>query len=154
MLFRSVPPAESRHREEARKYPLEMLARKADNYLNTTFCNLEASQRLEEPIDILDISKSDARARGIRDGDRVRVFNGRGEIQLTARVDGRVHAGLVSARLGWAKLSPGGKNINVLTSEKLSDMGNSATFYSVLVEVELFHTQSQDSKSEPTRSVR
>jgi len=39
--------------------------------------------------------------------------------------------------LNWAKLSPGFRNINVLTSEKLTDMGNSATFYSVLVEVEL-----------------
>jgi hypothetical protein len=28
------------------------------------------------------------------------------------------------------------ENINPLTSEKLSDLGNSATFYSVLVEVE------------------
>ena len=36
-----------------------------------------------------------------------------------------------------AKLTPGARNINVLTSEKLTDMGNSATFYSVLVEVEL-----------------
>jgi len=36
----------------------------------------------------------------------------------------------------WAKLEAGKRNINVLTSEKLTDMGNSATFYSVLVEVE------------------
>jgi len=45
-------------------------------------------------------------------------------------------AGVVYAKLNWAKFTPGGRNINVLTSEKLSDMGNSATFYSVLVEVE------------------
>jgi len=43
---------------------------------------------------------------------------------------------VVSAKLNWAKLGPGFRNINVLTSEKLSDLGNSATFYSVLVEVE------------------
>jgi anaerobic selenocysteine-containing dehydrogenase len=57
-------------------------------------------------------------------------------------VDGRVQPGTVSAKLHWAKLSEGGKNINVLTSEKLTDMGNSATFYSVLVEVERFQTPS------------
>jgi hypothetical protein len=45
---------------------------------------------------------------------------------------------VVSARLTWAKLSSQQKNINVLTSQKLTDLGNSATFYSVLVEVELF----------------
>jgi hypothetical protein len=44
--------------------------------------------------------------------------------------------GVVYAKLNWAKFTPGGRNINVLTSEKLTDMGNSATFYSVLVEVE------------------
>jgi hypothetical protein len=45
---------------------------------------------------------------------------------------------VVAARLDWARFGPGGRNINVLTSEKLTDMGNAATFYSVCVEVELF----------------
>jgi len=67
----------------------------------------------------------------------VRVFNRRGDIVLRARVDGAVQKGVVSAKLHWAKLSAGTRNINVLTSEKLTDLGNSATFYSVLVEVEL-----------------
>ena len=58
-------------------------------------------------------------------------------MRLRARVNGAVQPGVVAAALNWAKLTPGGSNINVLTSEKLTDMGNSATFYSVLVEVEL-----------------
>jgi anaerobic selenocysteine-containing dehydrogenase len=88
------------------------------------------------------MNSADAEARRIRDGDKVRVFNRRGEITLTARVDGKVQRGVVSASLYWAKLSPNNKNINVLTSEKLTDLGNSATFYSVLVEVELFQAAS------------
>jgi anaerobic selenocysteine-containing dehydrogenase len=78
----------------------------------------------------------DAQARGIANGETVRVYNGRGEIFLKARVDGAVRPGVVAAKLNWAKLGPGSRNINVLTSEKLSDLGNSATFYSVLVDVE------------------
>src|SRR5437016_11302311 len=132
-----TPPTESRHSEGAKRYPLELLARKADNFLNSTFSNLPSVQELEQR-NILEISAQDARVRGIVDGDTVRVFNPRGEIQLNARVDGRVQPGVVSAKLNWAKLTPGQRNINVLTSEKLTDMGNSATFYSVLVEVELF----------------
>ncbi|HVO60258.1 MAG TPA: molybdopterin-dependent oxidoreductase [Terriglobales bacterium] len=147
-----VPPTESRNAPEIRTYPLEMLARKADNFLNSTFTNIEAVQEIEKPASLLEMNAQDARSRGIADGDRVRVFNQRGEIYLTARVNGRVQPGMVSAKLYWAKLSEGGKNINVLTSEKLTDMGNSATFYSVLVEVELFRANSQDSKSKPTRS--
>jgi anaerobic selenocysteine-containing dehydrogenase len=130
-----IPPAESRHGERKNGFPLELLARKADNFLNSTFSNLRSVQEMEEP-GLLEMHAADAGARGIADGDPVRVFNQRGEILLQARVDGTVQAGVVSARLNWAKLSPGRQSINALTSEKLTDMGNSATFYSVLVEVE------------------
>ena len=129
-----VPPGESRHAGKA-AFPLELLARKADNFLNSTFSNLPSIQPLEAP-DAIEMHAEDARSRDIHDGDRVRVFNLRGEIFLQAKVDGAVQPGVVSARLHWAKLTPGLRNINVLTSEKLTDMGNSATFYSVFVEVE------------------
>ena len=130
-----TPPSESRHSVMAKTYPLELLARKADNFLNTTFSNLPAVQNMEES-GLLEMHPADAQVRGITEGDSVRVFNSRGEIFLTARVDGKVPRGIVSARLHWAKLSPGNININVLTGEQLSDLGNAATFYSTLVEVE------------------
>jgi anaerobic selenocysteine-containing dehydrogenase len=95
-----------------------------------------------EEAGLLEMNAADAQTRGIADGDRVRVFNPRGDILLRARVDGAVQPGVVCAQLSWAKLNPEGRNINVLTSEKLTDLGNSATFYSVLVEVELFQTAS------------
>jgi molybdopterin guanine dinucleotide-containing S/N-oxide reductase-like protein len=131
-----TPPSESRHGQQGTTFPLELLARKADNFLNSSFSNLPSVQQMEEP-DLLEMHATDARARGISQGDCVRVYNQRGDILLQARVDGAVRPGVVSAKLNWAKLSAGLRNINVLTSEKLSDMGNSATFYSVLVEVEL-----------------
>jgi anaerobic selenocysteine-containing dehydrogenase len=128
-----TPPSESRH--AGSRLPLELLARKADNFLNTTFSNLPSVQEMETP-GRLEISARDARTRGIADGDPVRVYNQRGEIFLHAQVDGKVQPGVVSATLNWAKMTPGFQSINSLTSEKLTDMGNSATFYSVLVEVE------------------
>jgi anaerobic selenocysteine-containing dehydrogenase len=131
-----TPPAESRHGAEKAGFPLELLARKADNFLNSTFSNVPSVQQMED-TGLLEMHGSDAQKRGIADGDRVRVFNRRGEMLLKARVDGAVQSGVVSARLNWAKLAPGFQSINALTSEKLTDMGNSATFYSVLVEVEL-----------------
>jgi anaerobic selenocysteine-containing dehydrogenase len=116
--------------------PLELLARKSDNFLNSTFSNVPSVREMEEQ-GLLEICTSDAKARGIKDGDKVRVFNRRGDILLKARVDGKVQPGVVSASLNWAKMTPGFQSVNALTSEKLTDMGNSATFYSVLVEVEL-----------------
>jgi anaerobic selenocysteine-containing dehydrogenase len=129
-----IPPQESRHGEKT-AFPLELLARKADNFLNSSFSNQPSVQGMEE-TNLLEMHSSDAQARGIADGDTVKVYNERGEIFLEARVDGAVQPGVVSAKLNWAKLTPGSRNINALTSEKLSDLGNSATFYSVLVEVE------------------
>jgi anaerobic selenocysteine-containing dehydrogenase len=130
-----TPPVESRNGSQGKAFPLELLPRKADNFLNSSFSNVPSLQEMEE-TNLLEMHPADARARGIVDGETVRVYNGRGEIFLKARVDGAVQAGVVSAKLNWAKLGPGFRNINVLTSEKLSDLGNSATFYSVLVEVE------------------
>jgi len=136
-----VPPEESRHTRMSGKYPLELLARKADNFLNSTFVNLPVLQKMEKQHE-LEISQLDAERRGIRNGDRVRVFNDRGEIFLTARVDGAVASGVVGAKLNWAKLSNGGININVLTSARLADLGGGATFYATLVEVELAYETS------------
>jgi anaerobic selenocysteine-containing dehydrogenase len=140
-----VPPVESRHTLAASgrdamgrgapvKYPLEFLPRKCDNFLNSTFANLPFLQGLEDP-GVLEINRADAALRGIADGDHVRVFNERGELQLRARVNGAVQPGVVAARLGWAKLSGQG-NVNALTSERLTDIGGGPTFYSTLVEVE------------------
>ena len=133
-----TPPEESRHGSKAAGFPLELLARKADNHLNSSFANVPSVRELEPALGKLDMHAADAGPRGIRDGDRVRTFNPRGEIVLEARVNGSVPAGVVAARLDWARFGPGSRNINVLTSEKLTDMGNAATFYSVCVEVELF----------------
>jgi anaerobic selenocysteine-containing dehydrogenase len=129
-----IAPQESRHGKKT-AFPLELLARKADNFLNSSFSNQPSVQAMEE-TNLLEMHSIDARARGIADGDTVKVYNDRGEIFLQARVDGAVQPGVVAAKLNWAKLTPGSRNINALTSEKLSDLGNSATFYSVLVEVE------------------
>ena len=134
-----VPPEESRHTARAQRYPLELLARKADNFLNSTFVNHAGHQKMEPHRHTLEISKRDAEARGIDNGDRVRVFNDRGEVFLRARIDTTVQPGVVGARLDWSKLSENGININALTSARLTDLGAGATFYSTLVEVERAH---------------
>ncbi len=56
-------------------------------------------------------------------------------LELTAMLNASLPAGVVAARLDWAKLHPDGANINALTSERLTDIGGGATFYSTLVEV-------------------
>ena len=131
-----LPPTESRWGKDAKRYPLEFLPRKADNYMNSTFAHLDGHRKMEtKTAQRLEMHPADAAARAIADGDPVRLFNDRGSIELTALVNRELPAGVVAAQLDWAKLSPGGSNVNALTSERLTDIGAGATFYSTLVEV-------------------
>ena len=130
--------------EETAEYPLQFLPRKADNYMNSTFANIPVHQRMEaRTAGVLEIAAVDAERRGIRTGDRVEVWNGRGRIELMAHVDGVVGAGVVAARLDWAKLSINGANVNALTSERVTDIGGGATFYSTMCEVRRMRTNSE-----------
>jgi len=132
-----IPPTESRWGEKSARLPLEFLSRKADNYMNSTFAHLDGHRRMEARLaQRLEIHPVDAEARGIADGDTVRIWNDRGSLHLTALVDGSVPPGVVAGRMDWAKLHPEGLNVNALTSERLTDLGAAPTFYSVLVEVE------------------
>ncbi|HVZ18197.1 MAG TPA: molybdopterin-dependent oxidoreductase, partial [Terriglobales bacterium] len=135
-VARFTPAPESRYGNNGHaRYPFEMLARKADNFLNSTFANLPGTRAMESPA-LVEINLKDAIVRGIRDGQKVRVFNERGEIRLTARVTDAVQPKVLGARLDWAKHSEAGININVLTSDRLTDMGGGPTFYTVLVDIE------------------
>jgi anaerobic selenocysteine-containing dehydrogenase len=120
----------------AQKYPLAFISPPARNFLNSSFANLAfALEEAGEPY--LDIHPGDAALRGIAEGDRVRIFNGRGSFATRARVSDRARVGVVAApSVWWKKLSPDGRNANEVTSQAVADMGGAATFYDCLVEVE------------------
>ncbi|HEY1493401.1 MAG TPA: molybdopterin-dependent oxidoreductase [Candidatus Solibacter sp.] len=131
-----TPPVESRHGNPklTRKYPLELISPKNDDSMNSTFGHRDGVDRQTATVHL---AAPDAAERGIRDADQVRVYNDRGSCVLSASVDGRVRPGVVCApSVRWAKRSPGGNSINAVTSERLTDFGGGATFYSCLVQVE------------------
>ncbi len=133
-----IPPRESVQTapELAKKYPLAIISPPAHNFLNSSFANLPTFVKAEkEPH--LEIHPADATARNIKDGDRVRVFNDRGEFNLKARVSEKARLGVVVAlSVWWKKLTSDGRNANDVTSQGLTDLGAGATFYDALVEVE------------------
>jgi anaerobic selenocysteine-containing dehydrogenase len=133
-----IPPRESAQTapEMAKRYPLAIISPPAHNFLNSSFANLPSFVKAEkEPF--LDLHPRDASARNIIDGDRVRVFNDRGDFKLRARVTEKARPGVVVAlSVWWKKLSGDGCNANDVTSQALTDLGAAATFYDVLVEVE------------------
>jgi anaerobic selenocysteine-containing dehydrogenase len=130
------PPIESRHgdTELRRKYPLELISPKNDDSMNSTFGHRDA---VDLQTAILHLTTEDAAARGIQTADQVCIFNDRGSCVLTARVDATVRPGVVCApSVRWGKRSPGRRNVNAVTSERLTDAGGGPTFYSCLVQAE------------------
>ena len=105
------------------------------NFLNTTFSNNEKHISLEkEPRLYMNIK--DALAKGIEDGDQVRVWNNRGECILKVSVGENVLPGVVVTQGLWGD-SPGMKHlVNSLTPDRIADMGGGATFFSGRVDVE------------------
>jgi anaerobic dimethyl sulfoxide reductase subunit A len=82
---------------------------------------------------------ADAAARGIADGQRVRVFNDRGATVLPARVTDRIAPGVVSIKEGaWFALDEGGQDTrgcsNMLTADRASPAGAS-TYNTCFVDI-------------------
>ena len=116
-------------------YPLAMISPPARNFLNSTFVNVTSLRDIEGE-QLLEIHPVDAAARGIADGSTVRVFNDRGSYRCRAAVSTRAREGVVNGLgIWWRKLGLDGRNVNELTSQKLTDMGRAPTFYDCLVEV-------------------
>ena len=132
-----VPNYECAHSTPAlaRRYPLAMISPPARNFLNSSFVNVKSLRDIEaEPR--VEIHADDARARGIRDGQLVRIFNDRGEYVCKASVSARARPGVVNGLgIWWRKLGVAGTNVNELTHQKLTDIGRAPSFYDCLVEV-------------------
>lgn len=137
--LRAVPtyvPAIEGYERKTRRHPLQLLTPPSKDFLNTSFGAVERLVRSEgKPR--LKIHPVEAAARGITADLLVRVYNRRGECFLYAEVTRDVPPGvLVAESIWWAKHHPGGKGINRLTSDRLTDLGECSTLHENLVEVE------------------
>ncbi|HEY3835800.1 MAG TPA: molybdopterin dinucleotide binding domain-containing protein, partial [Bryobacteraceae bacterium] len=134
--LRYVPPVESRRGETAlaERFPLEMISPKNDDSMNSTF---GYRQDVDRQTAIVTIHPADAEKRHIRTGDSVRLYNERGSIVFEALVEDTVARGVVSApSTRWPSMASDRLNVNILTSERQTDIGNGPVFYSCLIEAE------------------
>ncbi len=118
-------------------FPLAMISPPARNFLNSTFVNVKSLRDIEaEPV--LEMHAQDAAQRGITSGAVVRVHNLRGDYIVKAKVSSRARPGVVNGMgIWWRKLGLAGTNVNQLTSQHVTDIGNGPVFYDCLVEVSL-----------------
>jgi anaerobic selenocysteine-containing dehydrogenase len=115
------------------RHPLHLLTPNTKNRVHSQFGHLPSIRALD-PEPLVHLAPEDAARRGLRSGDRARVFNDRGQLFLRVRVDHGQRPGVAVVHNGWW-LADGGA-VNVLSKARETDMGFGAAFHENLVEVE------------------
>ncbi|MGI9253659.1 MAG: molybdopterin dinucleotide binding domain-containing protein, partial [Thermomicrobiales bacterium] len=109
---------------------LTLLTGAPHHFVSTSFANWDRHER-KEGTPHVEIHPDDAAARGIEDGDEVRVENARGWCRLRAVVTEDVRPGvLVSPKGRWASHSPDGRTVNWTISDAVADLAGQSTFHS------------------------
>ena len=121
--YRSDPATE--------QYPLALISPATERTVSSTFGQLH---RGPTP---LGLCEADARARGISERDRVRVFNELGEVVTHAHVDADQRPGVVFLPKGiWDHNTESGNTSNTLCPATQADLGDGACFNDARVQVE------------------
>ncbi len=122
--------------DEAGRFPLDFRAPPAHEVLNSCFTHTATARRRHAPPRLW-LHPDDARARGIDDADRVRVFNERGSLSLLAAVTDKVRAGLCLCETNHLGADfPEALSVNALAHDDAVAPGGGPAFHDNRVEVE------------------
>lgn len=120
------------------QYPLQLITTHTRKETHSQFHNIPWFRQLE-PHEVW-VNPIDAKLRGIKDHDQVKVFNDRGVISIQAKLTNRIMPGVVSIYQGaWYEPDPSGLDrggcVNVLTRGEHSP-GGAFCSNTALVQVE------------------
>lgn len=124
---------------EAEQFPLQAMGHHYMHRVHSTHDNVDWLEEAFPQHAI--INPLDAAARGITDGDEVRVFNERGTIQIKCRVSNQVMPGVVDVPQGaWYRPDEDGTDqggcVNVLTSERWTPFAFGNAQHTIMCQVE------------------
>jgi anaerobic selenocysteine-containing dehydrogenase len=112
------------------QHPLALISPAQSRTISSTF-----GQLLHAQVP-LEIHPDDAGARGIADGEMVRVWNDLGEVHCQARWTTAVRPGVVCLPKGlWQHHTANGATANALVPDSLSDLGGGACYNDARVQV-------------------
>jgi anaerobic selenocysteine-containing dehydrogenase len=113
------------------EFPLTLISPASERTITSTL------SELPRPEVRLLMHPDDAGARGLKDGDAVRLFNGLGEVRCNLQVGAWIRTGTVMLPKGlWRKHTANGFTANVLAPDTLTDLGGGACFNDARVQVE------------------
>jgi anaerobic selenocysteine-containing dehydrogenase len=118
--------------DEKDRYPLWILTPNTKDRIHSQFGNLEMIKSVAAKPR-MQISPKDAKDRGIREGDMVRIFNDRGEISIRAHIDPGILTGCIAVYNGLWR-DEGAPNF--LSKGRETDMGHGTAFHDNLVQAE------------------
>jgi len=116
-----------------RDLPFSIISPSSSKRTNATFGGCAESQGIE----IVEINPVDADARGISEGDELRVWNGRGEVHLSARITDAVRPGvLYSPKGAWLATSMTKQTVNALIPSSIrTDIEDGACYNETFVDI-------------------
>jgi anaerobic selenocysteine-containing dehydrogenase len=116
-------------------YPLALISPASERTISSTM------GELTRPEVMLEMNPDDAAARGIEEGDAIRMWNGLGEVRIRVRLSPLIKAGIVTMPKGvWRRNVANGYTSNALVPDTLSDLGGGACFNDARVQVERLKT--------------
>jgi len=122
------------HAEEG-ELPLRLVTAPALHTLNSTFQE-RPDLRVRAGGMVLKLGPEEAARRGLAEGQSVIAFNQLGEAAFRLAIRDGVPPGVAIAEgVFWLAHAPGARNVNALTSQRLTDAGGGSTFYDNRVEV-------------------
>lgn len=111
-------------------YPLALISPSSERTISSTL------GELPRPDVKLTMHPDDARARGLADGDMVRVYNDLGEVHCPLAVLPTIRAGIVSLPKGiWRRNTSNSTTGTALVPDTLTDIGGGACFNDARVQV-------------------
>jgi anaerobic selenocysteine-containing dehydrogenase len=111
--------------------PLALISPATDRTISSMLGELHEAQ---VPVEL---SPGDARARGISDGDEVRVYNELGEVRCLARANEALREGVALLPKGiWRQNTLSADGPNALAPDTFTDLGAGACFNDARVQVE------------------
>jgi anaerobic selenocysteine-containing dehydrogenase len=112
------------------RFPLTLISPASDRTITSTLAELP------RPDVKLLMHPDDARARGLEEGDLVRIFNEQGEVHCPLNVVPSIRSGTVSLPKGlWRRSTRNGFTTTALVPDTLTDLGGGACFNDARVQV-------------------
>jgi anaerobic selenocysteine-containing dehydrogenase len=119
-------------RPVASSYPLTLISPASDQRITSTFGGLHVA----EGPPPLEMHPDDAKARNLRDGMRVRVWNDLGEVRLPLVVTDVIPRGVVCSLKGaWMATTDNGQTVSALCPADHADISEGACYNDARVEV-------------------